>query len=84
MGKEIVAIVAEGCPGCEELLGRLRERNLSVRVLDVTKSLEAAQIVRDLGIDRVPTLVSVERGEAGTKYCTIDERAKCVQASEAP
>lgn len=83
MGKEVIAIVAEGCPGCEALLSELRKQNAQVRVLDVTKSLEAAKIVRDLGIDRVPTLVTVERTETGATFCTVDEKdPKCVKSSQ--
>jgi len=82
LGKEIIAIVAEGCEGCEELLSRMKARNIKMRVMDVTKSLEAARIVRDLGIDRVPTLVAVETTETGTTYCTVDDKgSRCVEAS---
>ena len=79
--RELIVIVAEGCPGCNELAERLKRSKINAKVLDVTKSLEAARIVRDLGIIRVPTIVSVERTERGTELCTFDEenRVKCVE-----
>ncbi len=81
MGREVVIIVAEGCQGCHELVERLQKENAQVRILDVTKSLEAAQIVKDLGIKAVPTLVTVEKTETGTKFCMVDEKgSKCVEA----
>lgn len=84
MGKEIIAIVAEGCPGCHELIEKLKQSNQTIKILDVTKSLEAARIVRDLGIDRVPTLISVEKSETGTTFCTMDKKEpRCVRGSEA-
>jgi glutaredoxin len=83
--KETILVAAEGCPGCEELLKRVRREKIDVGVLDVTKSLEAARIVRDLGIVSVPTIVTVERTEQGTELCTLDEEEKgvrCVKGSE--
>lgn len=80
---ELVLIVAEGCPYCKEAVERL-PRDARVRVLDVTKDLEAAKIVRALEIYRVPLLVAVERREGGrARYCAIDEgeRVKCVEDS---
>ena len=77
---ETIVIVAEGCPGCKELVNRVQKENMNIRVLDVTKNLEAARIVRDLKITSVPTVVTVERTERGTKLCTLDkdEGVRCV------
>lgn len=80
--KEIIVITAEGCAGCEELKKRLEGSNRNIRILDVTKSVEAAQIVKDLQIDRVPTLITVDRTEEGTKLCMLDREknaVKCVK-----
>jgi glutaredoxin-related protein len=44
--KETILVAAEGCPGCEELLKRVRKEKIDVRVLDVTKSLEAARALQ--------------------------------------
>ena len=76
--RELILIVAEGCPGCHELAERLKRSKLKTKVMDVTKSLEAARIVRDLGIMRVPTIVTVERTEEGTELCTLDKDKKGV------
>jgi len=82
--RSLILIVAEGCPGCDELAERLKRSKIKAKVMDVTKSLEAARIVRDLGIVSVPTIVSVETTEQGTEICTLDKKnkVKCVKASE--
>ena len=82
--KEVIVITAEGCPGCRELVQNLEKDNRNFRVLDVTKSLEAARIVRDLGIMKVPAIVTLEKTEHGTEICASDgeEKAKCVKVSE--
>ncbi|MEM4853400.1 MAG: hypothetical protein QXQ60_07520 [Thermofilum sp.] len=77
---ELVLIVAEGCPACKEAVKSL-PKDAKVKVLDVTKDLEAARIVRALEIYKVPLLVAVERREDGkAKYCVLDgEKVKCVE-----
>jgi glutaredoxin len=84
--KEIILIVAEGCPHCEEVKRTLPDSSRGkIEVLDVTKSIRAAAILRDLGIYRVPVLVTVERTEQGTQLCGLDDkdmRVRCVRASE--
>jgi hypothetical protein len=55
-----------------------------VKVLDVTKDVRAAAILRDLGIYKVPVLVTVERTEKGTELCSLDDKdlkVRCVKAS---
>lgn len=77
--RRLIFIVAEGCPTCELMKSRLGDK---VEVLDVTKSLEAARIVRDLGVYKVPLLVTVE----GEHICMLDEetmKVKCVKTTEA-
>jgi glutaredoxin len=81
--KEAILVVAEGCPYCEEMKKRLPKDK--VKVLDVTKDVRAAAILRDLGVYKVPVLVTVERTEKGTELCSLDDKSlqvKCVQASE--
>ena len=81
MSKETIVIVAEGCAGCKEVLRDLENRKAKFKVMDVTKSLEAARIVRDLGIVKVPAIVTVERTEEyGTEICALDlnNKVKCV------
>lgn len=84
MSKKTVLIVAEGCSGCKEAENDLKNQKADLEVLDVTKSLKAARIVRDLGIVKVPTIVTVEKTEYGTEICTLDERnrVKCVNDSD--
>lgn len=79
--KEMIIIVAEGCAGCKELVKRVQKENINARVLDVTKNLEAARIVRDLKIVSVPTIVTVEKTEQGTELCALDKEkgARCVK-----
>ena len=81
--KEIILIVAEGCPHCEEVKKTLPDSSKGkIKVLDVTKSLEAARLMRDLGVFKVPLLVTVEKFDSGeTEYCTLDEKGiKCVKS----
>ena len=68
LGKEVILIVNEGCPGCEEAK-RMIGKN--ARVMDIAKSDEAAKIALELGIMAVPTLVMYDR-EAG-KMCLVDK-----------
>ena len=80
--KEAILVVAEGCPYCEEMKKRLPKDK--VKVLDVTKDVRAAAILRDLGVYKVPVLVTVERTEKGTELCSLDDKdlkVKCVKAS---
>jgi len=69
VGKEILLIVSEGCPGCEEAKRILGE---NARVMDIAKSDDAAKIALKLGIMAVPTLVMYDR-EAG-KMCLVDKK----------
>ena len=80
--KQVIVVVAEGCPHCKELVEKLPKDK--VKVLDVTKDIRAAAILRDLGIYKVPVLVTVERTEKGTELCSLDDKdlkVKCVRAS---
>lgn len=79
LGKEILLIVSEGCPGCEEAKKLLGER---ARVMDIAKSDDAAKIALELGIKAVPTLVFYDK-EAG-KMCLVDKKllpTKCTSIS---
>lgn len=80
--KEMIVIVAEGCHYCEELMKALPKDK--IKILDVTKSLEAARLMRDLGIYKVPLLITVERTEQGTQVCAMDEKqeVKCIKGSK--
>jgi glutaredoxin len=80
--KQVILVVAEGCPYCEEMKKRLPKDK--VKVLDVTKDIRAAAILRDLGVYKVPVLVTVEKTEQGTELCSLDDKSlqvKCVKAS---
>ena len=69
LGKEIILIVNEGCPGCEEAKKAFGK---DVMVMDIAKSDEAAKIALELGIKAVPTLVMYDK-EAG-KMCLVDKK----------
>lgn len=80
--KETIVVIAEGCPYCKELVEKLPKDK--IKVLDVTKDIRAAAILRDLGVYKVPVLVTIEKTEAGTELCSLDDkdlRIKCVKAS---
>lgn len=80
--KEVLVIVAEGCPYCKELTEKLPKDQ--VKIIDVTKDVRGAAILRDLGIMKVPLIVTVEKTEQGTQLCSLDDKelkVKCVKAS---
>ena len=80
--RKTILIVAEGCPNCSKAKEDLTRRKVDLEILDVTKDLKAAAIVRDLGIVKVPAIVTVEKTEHGKEICTlIEETVKCVKAS---
>lgn len=69
VGKEVLLIVSEGCPGCEEAKRLLGE---NARVMDIAKSDDAAKIALELGIMAVPTLVMYDKEEG--KMCLVDKK----------
>jgi glutaredoxin len=82
--REVVLLVAEGCPHCKALLEKIKD---GVRVLDVTKDPRGAAIIRSLGIYRVPLMVSVEKVDGSYEFCALDEnsmKAKCVKVPDLP
>lgn len=81
---EVILVVAEGCEGCKEVVENL-SKDTKIKILDVTKDLEAAKIIRALEIFKVPLLVSKEKlGNGKVRYCTIEEdgKIKCVEEDE--
>jgi len=79
MGKRYILIVAEGCGGCEQAKEQLKG-DARVEVLDVTKSLYAADIIRQSGLFKVPLLVEVD--ESGDKVCVLNEpKPVCIKES---
>ena len=74
--KELILIVAEGCPGCEAAKTRIKG-DKRFRILDVTKSDEAANIALKLGITKVPTVVEVDR--EANRICVFDPKPKCAK-----
>jgi len=80
MAKRYILIVSEGCGGCDEARRQLEEQNATYEVLDVTKSLYAADIVRQSGLFKVPLLVEVD--EKADKVCVLDEaKPVCIKES---
>lgn len=76
--KEYIIITAKGCPSCEALK-KVIPQGKGFTFMDVTESLEAAQIVKDLGINAVPVIVSFDKESA--KMCLLDDKLtpeKCV------
>lgn len=85
MPKRYILIVSEGCGGCEEAK-KLLAGNPNVSVLDVTKSLYAADVVRhngnETGVFKVPLLVEVDSSK--DQVCVIEgsKRTTCMRESE--
>jgi hypothetical protein len=79
MAKRYILIVSEGCGGCEEAKKQL-ESDARVEILDVTKSLYAADIIRQAGLFKVPLLVEVDDKE--DKVCVLNEpKPVCIKES---
>jgi len=73
-GKDIILMVTEGCPGCEEAKKSLGAK---VRVVDITKSDAAAGLVKELNIISVPTVLEIDR-ESGKLCITEMGKTRCV------
>ena len=79
MVKRYILIVSEGCGGCEEAKQQLAA-DARVEVFDVTKSLYAADIIRQSGLFKVPLLVEVDEKE--DRVCVLNEpKAVCIKES---
>jgi len=79
-GKDVILMVAEGCPGCEEAKKSI---GAGVRVVDITKSEVAAGLVKELNIISVPTLLEIDR-ENGKLCVTEMGKTRCVDFSGFP
>lgn len=83
--KERILVVSSGCGVCKKVLESLTEEDKKeMTILDVTNSMRAAAILRDLGVDRVPTFAVLYEKENERKMCTIDlesKQVKCVEPS---
>lgn len=85
MAKRYILIVSEGCAGCEEAKKLLADDN-RVEVLDVTKSLYAADIIKHAGEQtgtyKVPILVEVDQKQDSVCVLEHDARIACMKESE--
>lgn len=79
---ETLVIVAEGCPYCKALLEKL-PKDEKIKILDVTKSLEAARIMQALQIYKVPLIVVAESDGEKTKYCVFENESRKIKCAEA-
>jgi len=75
MGKnnKIVVLVAEGCPACVELKGKIgNDKRFELR--DVTTNPEARQLAKKLGVTGVPAFLypDKKRGE----ICALNDDGK--------
>ena len=79
--RELILLVAAGCPTCEVLREKLGSED-GIRILDVAKDQEAIELVAKLNIRAVPTLLLVD-GES-KKVCLLneDKSVKCVDGAE--
>jgi hypothetical protein len=80
VAKEYVLLVAEGCKGCEEAKLVVKEYP-DVKVIDVTKSLYGADIIRQTGIYQVPLLVEIDKANDEVCILKAQERVACVKES---
>lgn len=80
MAKRYILIIAEGCGGCQEAKRQLQSDS-RVEVLDVTKSLYAADIVRQTGVFKVPLLVEVDEKKDTVCILENDSKVACVKES---
>jgi thioredoxin-related protein len=75
---KIIVLVAEGCPACTDLKGKINDDD-RFEVMDVTTNPKARQLAQKLGITGVPTfLYSNKKGQV----CTLNEKGtagKCIR-----
>jgi len=78
---KIIVLVAEGCPACTDLKGKI-DGDKRFELMDVTTNPKARQLAKKLGITGVPTfLYSNKKGQV----CTLNEEGKagkCVNKHE--
>ena len=79
MTKRYLLIVAEGCGGCEQAKKVVADYN--VPVIDVTKSLYGADIMRQSGIFKVPLLIEID--DSKDQACIMEKGLKvaCIKES---
>jgi len=78
---KIIVLVAEGCPACTQLKGKIGE-DKRFEVMDVTTNPKARQLAKKLGITGVPTfLYSNQKGQV----CMLNDEgktSKCIKGEE--
>ena len=82
MGKDakIIVLVAEGCPACSQLKGKITGDD-RFELMDVTTNPEARQLAKKLGVTGVPTfLYSNKNGQV----CTLNEEGKAGKCVRGP
>ncbi len=63
---KIIVLVAEGCPACTQLKGKI-DGDTRFELMDVTTNPKARQLAKKLGIKAVPTfLYSKKKGQVCT------------------
>lgn len=74
MGKndKIIVLVAEGCPACAELKGKIgNDKRFELR--DVTTNPEARQLAKKLGVTGVPSFLYPNKSGG---ICVLDDNGK--------
>ena len=75
---KIIVLVAEGCPACSQLRGKIDGDN-RFELMDVTTNPEAKRLARKLGVTAVPSfLYSNKRGE----LCVLDDEGKAGKCTQ--
>lgn len=70
--KKYVVVVEEGCAGCEEL----KKSMPNLDYLDVAKSQDGSKLADALGVEYVPSVISVD--DHG-RICLVDENMKVIK-----
>ena len=73
---KLVALVVEGCLGCEDLKREAEKHKLQLEYMDIGSDRKAAAIALKLELTEVPALVSLEETGLELKVCKLDNKLK--------
>ena len=77
--EKIIVLVAEGCPACAELKGKIgNDKKFELR--DVTKDAKAMRLAKKLGVTGVPTFLYPNKKSG--EICVLDDKdkaGKCIK-----
>jgi len=70
--EKIIVLVAEGCPACAELKGKIGN-DKRFELMDVTSNSDAKRLANELGVNAVPTFLYPDKRGG---ICVLDDNGK--------